>query len=1314
MTAPTDSAAPTAADHRLAARLGRILSSAGLVAVLVGSAGLLTTQVAAAAGTTYDPTVTGYPQTFDQPPVGAVPFGQAGDTVCLPSGSGFPDGATISVTIGGVSAPLAGSVRTTSATGGWTSNCQTGPGGPGSTSTGLIVTVPTTLPALANYPVTVTAGSLSATYTTNYGIVAACPGVTGMTETTIFYSGTSFPAIVGGKPFTYYFTDDAAIGQGSGVGDPPAPSQGDLYPWIVVNGVTTQLPSLDVTSLTNDAGAAVAGETPVSPIYPVDDCGGSPGYSYSSSGTPTYKNEAAITFTMPALTAQNNTVEICEPDGDGDGDCYTFNVSGPAPTLTVTKSDTPGNGVAVNAGQTITYDLAASDPSVSSTPTGAVTVTDTIPAGTTYVPKSATCGGLTGCTAQYDSTNNKVTFSWPGLSSGGSANLSFKVTVNAGLAGGTDINNTASYTNVASTCGAAATCTTNEVTNPIGEPDLVTSKVSSPVSGSTVNPGQKVSYTLTFDNSKGTAAASVSYTDDLAGVLSDASVTTAPSASNAALTVSSVSTKSDSFTVSGSVAAGASYTVTYTVTVDASLTADATLTNYLVPTGTTPPSSCATTNADCTTNPVSGISVVKTASVASVSAVGQKFTYTFAVTNSGASSLSNITIDDSQTAPSVAANLGPISCPSGSLASGATEDCTATYTVSAADLANGTIDDSATATGTPPNNTPITSAPSTASVKTADLVTSKVSSPVSGSTVNPGQKVSYTLTFDNSKGTAAASVSYTDDLAGVLSDASVTTAPSASNAALTVSSVSTKSDSFTVSGSVAAGASYTVTYTVTVDASLTADATLTNYLVPTGTTPPSSCATTNADCTTNPVSGISVVKTASVASVSAVGQKFTYTFAVTNSGASSLSNITIDDSQTAPSVAANLGPISCPSGSLASGATEDCTATYTVSAADLANGTIDDSATATGTPPNNTPITSAPSTASVKTVPNTVTTPPPVTAASVGTSTTTKVSAASVALGRSFSDAATVSSGTSAPSGSVTFSLCGPSAADATCTPSPSNTVGSGPVALTAGSNDSSDAGSASVTPTTAGVYCFAAVYTPTSGSVYAGSNDNTIGTPVSSECVDVEAPHLTVVKTSVPASGSTVAPGTAVTYTLTLTNTGNGLASGVTVVDTVPVGTDYVSATCGDVPATECSVSEHGGMVTWTGVTVPAESGSTPGTAMLSLEVVVASSDHTGQLITNVAQYTNEGTANCSSATCSTDLVTLTVLVPVVSSATSPPVVKAASSVPVPGATTVHTGEPWAGSRPYEVAVIVMGAGLMGLGMVLRRRQRRGVHRRS
>jgi hypothetical protein len=46
-----------------------------------------------------------------------------------------------------------------------------------------------------------------------------------------------------------------------------------------------------------------------------------------------------------------------------------------------------------------------------------------------------------------------------------------------------------------------------------------------------------------------------------------------------------------------------------------------------------------------------------------------------------------------------------------------------------------------------------------------------------------------------------------------------------------------------------------------------------------------------------------------------------------------------------------------------------------------------------------------------------------------------------------------------------------------------------------------------------------------------------------------------------------------------------------------------------------------------------------------------------------------------------------------------------AASTGPVVGATTVHTGEPWAGSRPYVVGVIALGLSLMGLGYFERRR---------
>ncbi|HVC69413.1 MAG TPA: hypothetical protein VNC61_04015 [Acidimicrobiales bacterium] len=45
------------------------------------------------------------------------------------------------------------------------------------------------------------------------------------------------------------------------------------------------------------------------------------------------------------------------------------------------------------------------------------------------------------------------------------------------------------------------------------------------------------------------------------------------------------------------------------------------------------------------------------------------------------------------------------------------------------------------------------------------------------------------------------------------------------------------------------------------------------------------------------------------------------------------------------------------------------------------------------------------------------------------------------------------------------------------------------------------------------------------------------------------------------------------------------------------------------------------------------------------------------------------------------------------------------AALVPVVGATTVHTGEPWAGSKPFEVALIGFGLSLMGLGFFQRRR---------
>jgi len=46
-----------------------------------------------------------------------------------------------------------------------------------------------------------------------------------------------------------------------------------------------------------------------------------------------------------------------------------------------------------------------------------------------------------------------------------------------------------------------------------------------------------------------------------------------------------------------------------------------------------------------------------------------------------------------------------------------------------------------------------------------------------------------------------------------------------------------------------------------------------------------------------------------------------------------------------------------------------------------------------------------------------------------------------------------------------------------------------------------------------------------------------------------------------------------------------------------------------------------------------------------------------------------------------------------------------AGALVPVTGATTVHTGEPWAGSKPFVIVLIAFGLSLMGLGYFQRRR---------
>ncbi len=135
----------------------------------------------------------------------------------------------------------------------------------------------------------------------------------------------------------------------------------------------------------------------------------------------------------------------------------------------------------------------------------------------------------------------------------------------------------------------------------------------------------------------------------------------------------------------------------------------------------------------------------------------------------------------------------------------------------------------------------------------------------------------------------------------------------------------------------------------------------------------------------------------------------------------------------------------------------------------------------------------------------------------------------SIVLGGSVTDTAMVTGNMTGgvPTGTVTFFECGPTASLAVCNSGAQ--VGT-PMTLGSPSGDTSSATSTSFTPTAAGTYCFAAVYSPDSSANYASSNDNVSGPVQADECFVVTV----VVTTAVATTPTTPPTSTLTTTTLT------------------------------------------------------------------------------------------------------------------------------------------------------------------------------------
>ncbi|WP_141561867.1 choice-of-anchor A family protein [Micromonospora sp. WMMA1996] len=528
------------------------------------------------------------------------------------------------------------------------------------------------------------------------------------------------------------------------------------------------------------------------------------------------------------------------------------------------------------------------------------------------------------------------------------------------------------------------------------------------------------------------------------------------------------------------------------------------------------------TTLTCNGGGPASIAVVKSSTTALIGSVGQQVPYSFRVVNTGGVRLTDVTVDDVQTPPSSNANLGPITCPVTALDPGASTTCTATYTVTQADLDHGGVSDTATARGTPAGGgAPVVSDPTDLTIP-AEVLTPSISVLKSSTTTTittAGQQVPYRFAVTNTGGLTLSDVNVTD-----------TQTPPSSNANL--GPITCPVTTLAPGASTTCTATYTVTQ-ADLDHGSVSD-TATAHGTPPGSTTPVDSEPSELTIAATPVTpDITLVKSSTTTTITAEGQQVEYRFAVTNTGGVTLSDVNVTDVQTPPSSNANLGPITCPVTTLAPGASTTCTATYTVSQADLDIGRVSDTATAHGTPPGSaTPIDSDPSDLTIAARPA----PPEITV--VKSSTTTTITAAGQQVPYRFAVTNT---------GGVTLSDVNVTDVQ---TP-PSSNTNLGPITCPV----TTLAPGASTTCT--------ATYTVSQADIDNGSLGDTAtahGTPVGGETpIDSEPSDLTVPRAPVTAgisvdktSTTTVvtAPGQRVPYRFVVVNTGGLTLSNVTVTD--------------------------------------------------------------------------------------------------------------------------------------------------------------------
>ncbi|WMT05760.1 OmpA family protein [Lysobacter yananisis] len=617
--------------------------------------------------------------------------------------------------------------------------------------------------------------------------------------------------------------------------------------------------------------------------------------------------------------------------GDPDPECSNCTTTHPValPVITSSKSSNPATGTTVNPGDTITYTLSTTITTAALTQV--YTLTDTLSGDQTF--GSVTNAGAYTCTG-----TGPVVCTLPAGTAPGTYTLTYTTTVDADASG--TVGNSVAGTGGGDPDPECSNCTT---THPVALPVITSSKSSTPATGTTVNPGDTITYTLSTTVATAALTQVYTLTDTLSGDQTFGSVTNAGAYTcNAGGPLSC--------TLPAGTAPG-TYTLTYTTTVDAD--ASGTVGNTVAGTGGGDPDPECT---NCTTTHPVALPVI-TSSKSSTPATGttvnpgDTITYTLSTTITTAALTQVYTLTDTlsgdQTFGSVTnagaytcTGTGPVVCtlPAGTVPG----TYTLTYTTTVDADASGTVGNSVTGTGGGDPDPECTNCTTTHNVSLPEIASSKSSNPATGTTVNPGETITYTLSTTITTAALTQVYTLTDTLSGQQTFGSVTNAGA-------YTCTGTGPLVCTLPAGTAPG-TYTLTYTATINANA-AGTTVGNNVTGTGGGDPTpSCAPC---ATTHPVQANADLRSEKALAGNAdedgsgtvtAGDTLTYTVTVTNTGNVALTNLTVTDTKIAPNTTtcATVEP----------GQTCVLTGTYSVTQADANAGIVRNAAIVTAeTPP---------------------------------------------------------------------------------------------------------------------------------------------------------------------------------------------------------------------------------------------------------------------------------------------------------------------------------------------------------------------------